>query len=98
MAEDPVAVAGHVYKTLLENDQVRVLEVTIKPGEKTEMHSHPDMVAYILNDGRWKFTHPDGTSVELEGTPGQVIWLEAVEHLTENAGDAEARALLVELK
>ncbi len=38
---DPVAMAPHVYKVVFENEKVRVLEATDKPGDKAEMHSHP---------------------------------------------------------
>ena len=32
--QDPVKITPQFYKVLLENDQVRVLEYRIKPGEK----------------------------------------------------------------
>ncbi len=40
MATDVVTVAPDV-KVLLENDSVRVLESTLKPGEVEGMHTHP---------------------------------------------------------
>jgi hypothetical protein len=33
-AQDPVKISPQFYKLLLENDQVRVLEYRLKPGEK----------------------------------------------------------------
>ena len=45
---DAVSVAPHLYKVLLENDKVRVLETRYGPGVKSEMHSHPDLVAVGL--------------------------------------------------
>lgn len=36
---DPVEVSPRNYKLLLENDQVRVLEMNLKSGEIDEMHS-----------------------------------------------------------
>jgi hypothetical protein len=33
-AQDPVKTSPQYYKVLLENDQVRVLEYRLKPGEK----------------------------------------------------------------
>jgi hypothetical protein len=41
-AEATVPPRGH--RVLLENDRVRVLELRIKPGEVTGMHSHPPCV------------------------------------------------------
>ncbi len=40
-AQDVVAVAPDSHKLVLENDQVRVIRVHVKPGEKVAMHSHP---------------------------------------------------------
>ena len=51
MAEDAATVAPHAYKVLFENEQVRLLEVSMEPGSRTEMHSHPDNLVYILSDG-----------------------------------------------
>lgn len=48
MPEDAVKVAPHVYKPIFENDRVRVLDTRMKPGDKTEMHGHPDVVVYAV--------------------------------------------------
>jgi hypothetical protein len=37
---DAVAAAPNNHKVLLENERVRVLEVTIRPGEKEPVHAH----------------------------------------------------------
>ena len=98
MAEDPIKVAGHVYKVVLENDRVRVLEASMKPGDKTPMHSHPDLVAVAVRGGRVRFTAPDGQSTEAEVPDGQPMFFEATEHTTENIGTTDAHFLLVELR
>lgn len=90
--------APNVYKLLTENDRVRVLDVRVKPGEKTKMHSHPDRVVYVLSDHRLKFTSADRQNKELELKAGQVLWIEAGAHTTENIGNTEAHNLAVELK
>lgn len=95
---DALQAAPNVYKLLMENDRVRVLDVRVKPGEKTKMHSHPDRVVYVLSDHRLKFTSPDGQNKELELKTGQVLWIEAGAHTTENIGKTEAHNLAVELK
>ncbi len=68
--DDAVKVAPDSYKVVLENDQVRVLEVRIKHGARVEMHSHPRSVAICLNDQRLKFTFPNGKS---EDTTSNVV-------------------------
>ncbi len=98
MAEDPVKVAPHVYKTVLENERVRVLEAGGSPGLNTGMHSHPNQVAIALTDAKLKFTFPNGDSAEAELNAGDVMYLDPVEHTVELLGSEETRLILVELK
>jgi hypothetical protein len=37
---DAVAAAPGNHRVLLENDRVRVLEVTVNPGEREPLHAH----------------------------------------------------------
>ena len=99
MKQDPVQAASLNYKVLFENDRVRVLEYRSKPGEKTEMHSHPDYLVYDLGNGyKIQFTFPDGKVKTIEGKAGTVSWHDAVTHAAENIGTIDAHALLIELK
>ena len=98
MAEDAATVAPHVYKVLFENERARFLEVTMKPGESTQMHSHPDYLIYNLNAAKVRFALPSGESAELELPAGAVMWREAEEHATENVGDTEVRCFFFEPK
>jgi quercetin dioxygenase-like cupin family protein len=95
---DATQVAPHVYKTVLENDQVRVLEVRMAAGDKTEMHSHPAVVAVMLEGGKARFEQSDGESVEMELPSGEAMYLPAVEHTTENVGSTPVHGFLIELK
>jgi quercetin dioxygenase-like cupin family protein len=99
MAQDPVQVASQNYKVLFENDRARVLEYRSKPGEKAEMHSHPDYLIYDLGSGyKIQLTFPDGKVKTIEGKAGTVSWHDAVTHALENVGTIDAHALLIELK
>lgn len=97
-AQDPVEVAGDHYSVILENDEVRVLRIQYGPGETTAMHYHPDGVAFFVTDGSFRFTMPDGTTVEASGTAGETIWAPGGAHSPENAGSEPAEVILVELK
>ena len=81
-----------------ENDQVRVLELRLKPGEREAMHTHPQYVLYALTDYRVKNTSADGTVRVFDRKRGDVFWGEPVTHGGENVGDTEVRAVIVELK
>jgi quercetin dioxygenase-like cupin family protein len=98
MSEDAVRVAPESYKVLFENNDVRVLDVQLKKGGNSEMHSHPKSVVYCLNDSKAKFTFPGGKSDNVDLKAGQTVWLDAVSHSVENTGPDEMRAVIVELK
>jgi beta-alanine degradation protein BauB len=95
---DPIKISPQYYKVLLENDEVRVLEYRLKPGEKEAMHSHPAGIVYTFSDGRMKSTLPNGETHEGERKAGEVIWRDPVTHAAENTGSSEIHALAVELK
>ena len=98
MAEDAAKVAPHVYKVVFENERARMLEVTMEPGDSSQMHSHPDYLVYMLGDGKVKFSAPSGETAEVELTAGTAMWREAEEHATENVGETAIRALFFEPK
>jgi quercetin dioxygenase-like cupin family protein len=98
MAEDAAKVAPHVYKVLFENDRMRFLEVSMQPGDRSELHSHPDYFVYFLSAGKGKFTTPTGETEEMEVPAGASMWRGAEEHASENVGDTVLRALFFEPK
>jgi quercetin dioxygenase-like cupin family protein len=98
MSQDAVKVAPDIYKVLLENDAVRVLEIRMRQGAKSQMHSHPQSIAIVLNDQRIKFTFPNGKSDVADLKRGQAMWFDAVSHSAENIGTEDADGVLVELK
>ena len=95
---DAVKVAPDSYKVVLENDTVRVLEVQIKQGAKSEMHSHPKSVAICLNDQRLRFTFPNGKSEDTDLKRGQAVWIDGLSHAVENVGNEDVSSVVVELK
>jgi len=98
MAQDAAKAAPHVYKAVFENDRVRLLEVRMKPGDESAMHSHPDYLVYALEGGQVKLTAASGESAEVEINAGDTMWREAEEHSALNTGNSELVALFVELK
>ncbi len=94
---DAVQVAPDVYRTVFENERVRILDVQMRPGAKSAMHAHPDYVVYQLGPAKVRFTAGDGTSAEAE-FPAGAVWRDAEEHAVENISGAELRAVFIELK
>jgi quercetin dioxygenase-like cupin family protein len=95
---DPTLVASDVYKLILENARVRVFDVRFKPGQKAEMHGHPDHVIYVLSDYTLNLMLPDGSSQQVPLTAGQTLFMGAGPHAAVNIGKTEGHALVVELK
>jgi quercetin dioxygenase-like cupin family protein len=97
MSLDPVVSNPGHYKILFENERVRVLEYTDRPGDRTTPHEHPDSVMYTLSTFRRRLASEEvHRDVELKA--GSVGWLPAQQHHGENIGDTPTHALFVELK
>jgi len=97
-AQDPAVVNAQSIKVKLENDKVRVLEASIAPGMKEQMHSHPAYVIYVLEGGKMRNHTPDGKTNESELKAGEVIYRDPITHWAENIGTTTVHLILVELK
>jgi len=96
--QDPLTVNSKTISLKLENSRVRVLEATLKPGDKEKTHSHPAYVIYVIEGGKARNHGIDGTVTEIEFRAGDVIYREPVTHWAENIGNTTIRLELVELK
>jgi len=100
-AQDPAKVMPRAYRIALENDRVRVLEFTGRPGMGIcgeGMHSHPAHLTVVLSD--WEGRVSTRGSPERDGSrkAGDVFWSEAETHKVENTGKTTSRVLIIELK
>jgi len=96
--QDPLVVNANTIKLRLENSRVRVLEATLKPGDKENTHSHPAYVIYVIEGGKFRNHAIDGTVTDGEFKTGDVIFREPLTHSAENIGRTTIRLVLVELK
>ena len=97
-AQDPVKVDPGHYKVLIDNAVVRVLKVSVAPGEKSPMHSHPDAMLVPFASGKVRFTMPDGKSEDRELAAEAAAYTPASTHSPANVGTTKIDALLVEFK
>src|SRR5450432_1208117 len=95
-AQDAVKADPKHYSVVSENDQVRILKAHYGPHEKSVMHSHPNVVAVYLTNGKGVFHLPDGTSREFTATAGVADFAPAGTHLPENTGDTAFDVIVVE--
>jgi quercetin dioxygenase-like cupin family protein len=100
LSQDVTKVEGgaETHKVVLDNAEVRVLDVHLQPGQKVAMHSHPPSVVFFLTDGKFKFTLPDGTSRVSEVKAGTAVWRDPGTHAVENLSSSESHFVQTELK
>lgn len=102
---DAVIAAPENHKILLENDRVRVLEVTIKPHTKEPLHGHRwPSVLHITQAGDFRDLDSQG-NVLFDSRTAPAIkypvtqWLEPqAPHTVENLSDKAVHLIRVELK
>jgi hypothetical protein len=96
---DAVAAAPDLFKVLIDNEHVRVLEYQLAPGEKDVPHTHPPKVSYILSGGRLRIYPAEGAPFDSDEITGAASWDGARGwHYVENIGETPVRILLVEPK
>lgn len=99
LGQDWMSVAPKGKKVLLDNTSVRVIEMTLGPGQKEPVHTHPANFAYLLGAGKIRVSYVGGQTAEMDGKAGQVIWSDAEgPHTLENLSKKPIKALVVELK
>jgi oxalate decarboxylase/phosphoglucose isomerase-like protein (cupin superfamily) len=92
-------VAKDHYKVLVDNAYVRVVENTLKPGEKDPMHTHPAGWFYVTLPGTMKVVHSGGKVQMWAAKTGEKGWSEAEgAHTSENVGTTTMGFVLVEVK
>ena len=97
--QDPLVVNSSTIALKLENARVRVLEATIKPGDKEKTHNHPAYVIYVIQGGKYRNHAADGKVTDAEFHTGDVIYRDPIsQHWAENIGDTTIRLELIELK
>jgi quercetin dioxygenase-like cupin family protein len=97
-AQDPLIVNAKTLRLKLENARVRVLEATLKPGDKENLHSHPSYLFYVIAGGKVRNHSVDGKVSESVFKAGDVIYRDPLTHWAENVGKTTIRLILVELK
>jgi quercetin dioxygenase-like cupin family protein len=97
-AQDPIETDGDKYKVIFQNERVRMLEYIDKPGDKTNLHQHPDSLVYALSPFKRKLILNGGKEVVVEKKEGEVYWVPAQQHIGENIGTTDTHVLIMELQ
>jgi quercetin dioxygenase-like cupin family protein len=103
---DALVAAPQNHKVVLENERVRVLEVTVQPGEREPVHGHKwPSVMYVMAedlirdyDRDGKVLYDSSTDTARLKTPYTVWMPPQAPHSVENLSKTPVRLLRVELK
>jgi len=85
-------------KELFENDRVRVIEATFRPGDEGNSATLPFRVLRVLKGGTMQYTYADGKTEKIEWKVGDVKALEPVAAAPKNVGKSTFVAFVVFLK
>jgi quercetin dioxygenase-like cupin family protein len=97
--QDAVKVAPKNFKVLQENQEVRVVQDTLAPGETEATHTHPAGWYYVTMPGAMKVTYADGRTTTWTAKAGEQAWMDAEPaHTSENIGKTTIQYVLVEVK
>lgn len=86
-------------KILLENEYVRVIEYSLKPGEKDSTHTHPPKTSYVISGGTLRVYPENEKPFDTEEVAGTAEWADKRgKHYVENIGTSTVTILLTEIK
>ena len=96
---DGLKASPHNFKLLLENEHVRVLEYSLKSGEKDTPHTHPAKSSYVVSGGKIKVYLENGETLIFDEKAGTANWGDyAGKHYVENIGNTTVTIVLTEIK
>ena len=86
-------------KVFLDNDQVRVFEVTYKPGDTGANVARPLRVIRVVKGGTLTLIHPDGKKEKLVWKTGEVkVRQPSPVYMTKNEGKSDIVLYVVNVK
>ena len=84
---------------VLENDYVRVIEYTLKPGEKDNPHTHLQKTSYVISGGTFRVYPENEEPFDYVEVNGVTEWSDKTsKHYVENVGNTTITILLTEIK
>jgi len=98
-AIDVLKASPDKYKLILENEHVRVIQYTLKPGEKDNPHTHPPKTSYVISGGTFRIYPENEKPFDYVEVQGATEWSDKTsKHYVENIGTTTITILLTEIK
>jgi quercetin dioxygenase-like cupin family protein len=98
-AQDVVKTNPMNAKLLADTAGVRLIKITLAPGEELVMHTHPVQLLYCLEGGQLMVHYKSGKTESYDLKSGDAMQAPAdPPHTTKNAGTAPLSFLEIEIK
>ena len=91
-AMDPIKVEAKFAKVLADTLNIKMYEVTLKPGDTSLLHTHPDYTLYVLQGGKIAIS-ANGGRQEMELKAGMGIIFGSISHSAKNIGNTTIKLL-----
>jgi len=96
---DVLTASPDKYKLVLENEHVRVIEYSLKPGEKDNPHTHLPKTSYVISGGTFRVYPENEKPFDYVEVQGVTEWSDRTsKHYVENIGNTTITILLTEIK
>lgn len=95
-AMDPIKVEAAYAKLLADTLNIKMYEITLKPGDSTALHTHPDYTFYVLQGGKIAITS-EGKRQEMDVKAGMGVIFGALTHSGKNVGNTTIKLLISDI-
>jgi len=95
---DPVLIDPEHFKVDFQNEQVRVVHLSMKGTERTRMHEEPAILAVCIKECNVRLSRPDGKSQDLHMQAGDTRWVWEDTRSENNLSKEPLEMLLIQMK
>lgn len=92
-AMDPLTVEAAFAKKLGDTLNIKMYEITLKPGDSVAFHTHPDHTLYVLQGGKLAITVEGAGRQELDLETGMGMISNSLTHSGKNVGNTTVKLL-----
>ncbi len=93
-AMDPLTVEAAYAKKIGDTLNIKMYEITLKPGDSVSMHNHPDYSLYVLQGGKLAITVQGAGRQELDLKAGMGLISPSLTHSGKNIGNTTVKLLV----
>jgi quercetin dioxygenase-like cupin family protein len=93
-AMDPLTVGAEFSKKLGDTLNIKMYEMTLKPGDSAKVHTHPDHTFYVLQGGKLAVTFQGKGRQVLDLKPGMAAINGSLSDAARNVGNTTIKMLI----